>query len=271
MKKDWHKLFDLRGKLPRKTALTCEVIGLGCIFLTWYLITELKFVPEKILPSPVSILKSFVPLHYEDALVRNLALSFCNNFLGCVEAVILALPIGFAIGLFPIFRATFERYTTVIRFLPLTALVGLFMNWFGIGTNMKVQFLSFSIFIYLVPAIIQRVNEVEGVYVQTVETLGANKWQVFQSVYFPAVISTVYGDIITLAALSWTYIVVAEVIYANAGGVGSLIFIATRQSDTAKVFAVLIVIILVGYLQDILLKGVERFLFPYKYARKGAK
>jgi NitT/TauT family transport system permease protein len=113
------------------------------------------------------------------------------------------------------------------------------MAWFGIETNMKVQFLAFGIMVYLLPVVVQRIADVDEIYLQTAYTLGANKWQIFKSVYWPFVTSKIFDDIRVLTAISWTYIIVAELVNKT-GGVGALIFTAAPRSRLDKVFAVLL-------------------------------
>ena len=50
----------------------------------------------------------------------------------------------------------------------------------GLDTDMKVHFLAFGILIYLLPVVVQRIDEIEDVYFKTVYTLGANSWQTFR-------------------------------------------------------------------------------------------
>ena len=261
------QLFELRGGLPKKISLSCEIIGISFILVIWTIISETNLIPHGILPSPIKIIKAVPDLHYNDALLRNLLYSFGLNLLGVLEAVILAIPIGFAIGLLPVFQSVFLRYITSMRFLPLSALVGVFIAMFGIFTTMKVEFLAFSIFIYLLPAVIQRVAEVETVYQQTAFTLGASKWQTVRIVFIPAVLSRVWDDIRNLSALSWTYIIIAELVYANGGGIGALAYKAGRQSRIDKVFVILVVIVLVGILWDKFLVYLDGKFFPYKQAK----
>jgi NitT/TauT family transport system permease protein len=162
------------------------------------------------------------------------------------------------------FRELFGKPVDALRFVPLTALTGLFIAWFGIDMNMKVQFLAFGIIVYLLPVVMQRINEVDKVYPQTSYTLGAIKWQTIKSVYFPAVMSKVSDDIRVLTAISWTYIIVPEMINSN-GGIGALIFKSARQSRLDKVFAILILIVIIGFLQDRLFKFLDKIIFPHKY------
>ncbi len=260
-------LFKLRGELSKKVALSIEIIGFFVLLLIWSLITGLELIPSSMLPSPFKVITSFGELHNENALIRNLAFSIKINILGYLEAIAISIPLGFVIGLFPVCREMFKRPIDAARFLPLTALTGLFIAWFGIDTSMKVQFLSFGIIVYLVPVVIQRIYEVENVFCDTVYTLGATSWQTIRYVFIPAVCSKVFDDIRILVAISWTYIIAAELVNKSDGGIGALAYTCARQSRVDKVFAILLVIILVGFLQDKFAGYLDKMFFPHKYTK----
>jgi len=261
------ELFKPRGQISKKAAVFIELSGFIIILTTWSIITGSHILPSSILPAPWKVLSSFKELHFEDALVRNMLYSLQLNILGYVYAVVAALLIGFPTGLFPFFRSLFSRYIESSRYLPITALTGIFIAWFGIETNMKVMFLAFGIFVYLLPVVIQRIDEVEEVYVQTARTLGATRFQYIVTVFIPAVMQRISDDIRVLVAISWTYIIVAELVNRT-GGLGSMAFAAARQSRMDKVFAVLLVIVLIGFIQDRVFRLGDKLLFPHKYERK---
>ncbi|OHB04762.1 MAG: hypothetical protein A2920_00640 [Candidatus Zambryskibacteria bacterium RIFCSPLOWO2_01_FULL_43_17] len=133
---------------------------------------------------------------------------------------------------------------------------------------MKIQFLALGIVVYLLPTVVQRIDEVNQTSVNTVSTLGATKWQLVKSVFIPDVTSRVFEDIRILVAISWTYIIIAEVVNRQEGGIGALIFTVARQSRMDKVFACLIVIVLIGVAQDRVFKFLDKKLFPFKHAVK---
>ncbi len=265
------QLFELRGTLPHRTKIIIEIGGICFFMFVWWLITTTGWVTTGILPTPQSVLKSFPSLHFEDAIVRHALFSIKLNLLGYLEAVAIAIPLGFLIGLFPIFRALLERHVTAARYIPLSAVIGLFITWFGLYSMMKVQFLALGIVVYLLPTVVQRIDEVKEVYVQTVTTLGATKWQQIKTVFIPDVISRVSDDIRVLGAISWTYIIIAEVVNKSEGGIGAQIFTVARQSRTDKVFGILLIIILIGFLQDKLFLWIDRRFFKHKYAGEGVK
>ncbi len=240
------------------------IIGSEKISLT----VRQDWISNSLLPSPLAVIQSYKELYTKDHLLSNTAFSVYLNLSGYLIAILISLPLGFAIGLFPLFRALFSRSIDALRFVPLTAVTGLFIAWFGIGTAMKVQFLAFGIFVYLLPVIVQRIDDVDSVYEQTAYTLGANKWQQIRTVFIPSVISRISDDIRVLVAISWTYIIVAELVNANSGGIGAIAFKSARMSRIDKVFAILLIIVLIGFIQDKLFLLLDRLFLPHKHQTK---
>jgi NitT/TauT family transport system permease protein len=260
-------MFELRGNLSKLQNIIIGVVGFAFILLGWHLVTSGNEEMQALLPAPSSVFGSFSELHYQDFLLQNSWTSIWRNFNGYYKAVIYAIPIGFLIGLFPIFRALFAKYVDAIRFIPLAATTGIFIIWYGIDEEVKVNFLAFGIFVYLLPIVVQRIDGVEKVYMQTAKTMGASKWQTIRTVFIPAVFSRVFDDIRVIVAISWTYIVIAELIN-NQGGLGVMLHTAARQSRIDKVFAILLAIVVIGILQDQLFKWLDRIIFPHKYTNK---
>jgi NitT/TauT family transport system permease protein len=225
--------------------------------------TEFKKV-YPLLPRPDQVLFSFKDLYTKDNVVGNTMHSVWLNVQGYFWAIILSLLFGLVMGLFPIFRSLFNKQVDAMRYLPLSALTGLFITWFGLGDPMKIAFLALGILVYLLPVVIQRIDEVDDVLAQTAYTLGASKWQQIKTVFIPAVISRLTDDIRVLTAISWTYIIIAELL--NKGqGIGSLIYTKSRQGQVDRVFALLLIIMFIGMLQDKLFVIIDKIINPHKY------
>jgi len=236
--------------------------------LSVYGLTKNKVYP--LLPSPIKVIKAFPELNRNDDVIGNTFYSIKLNFFGYLMAILISIPIGFLLGLIPLFRGLFSQIINSYRFIPLTAVTGIFIMWLGLGSNMKVAFLAFGIVVYLIPVVIQRIDEVQNVYLNTVFTLGATSWQTIKTVYVPYVFSKIIDDIRVLTAISWTYITIVEMLNKG-GGIGELIWTAKRQSRIDKAFAILIIIVLIGILQDRLFVLVDKMLFPFKHINKGNK
>jgi NitT/TauT family transport system permease protein len=256
--------FELRGQLDQRTSSILGVVGLVIIILIWSFISLFHVVKPQILPSPWKVLAAIPELHFKYALVRNLFFSIWINVLGYIESIIVSIIVGFTLGLFPLFRSLFSRPINATRFIPLPSITGICIAACGIYTNFKVQFLGLGIMVYMIPIVIQRIDDVDTVYDHTAITLGASYWERIFHVFFPAVASRLTDDIRVLTAISWTYIIVAEMVNVE-GGVGYLIWLGGRQSRPDFTYAVLFVIIFVGIVQDKIFEKIDKILFRHKY------
>jgi len=265
------KLFRFAGEVDHKTALAVNILGWVLLLFLWWLIPTMGWIKSTILPSPIDVIKCFKTLFVERNLLYNTGYSIFINLGGYMQAMALAIPLGFLIGLIPFFRHLVSKQIEAIRFTPLPATTGIFMALFGLGLGVKVEFLAFGIFVYLLPAIAQRIKDIETddhlkALRQTMWTLNASPWMTMKHFYIPSVLSRFSMDVINLVAVSWTYIVIAEMVNAQ-GGLGSMIYMATsRGSHVDQLYAVLLLIISIGFVQDKLLKLLDKKLFKFKYA-----
>lgn len=265
-----HWLFRLRGDLNSRQKIVLAIGGIVFFISVWALLTtgENPVIRKSVMPSPLRVLTAYEDLFSKYEIFKNISRSIGLNLGGYIKAILYAIPIGFLIGLVPLFRGAFQRMVDAVRFLPLTALTPLFIIWFGIHSEQKINFLAFGIFIYLLPIVIQRIDEVDDVYLKTVHTLGAKYWDTIFTVYFPSVISRLSDDIRILTAISWTYIIVAET-SADQGGIGALIYrVGQRFSRVDITIACLIIIMVIGIFQDKVFSYLDRTFFPHKYQLK---
>jgi NitT/TauT family transport system permease protein len=262
-------MWKLKGTIPNRHASIISFVGLLFILALWHGITAMEWVPRTILPNPWRIIKSYGELtQMEHKVFGNLwdrlAYSLKLNFLGYGEAVSISLVFGFLIGLFAPIRAFSGNYVDAARYIPMSALTGLLMSWFGIHDNMKIQFLAIGIIVYLLPAVASRVQETLDIHLDTAQTLGATPWQKILTVFFPDTLRRVSTDIINLTAISWTYIIFAELLN-NTGGIGSLMWECQRKSKDEQMWAIIILIVAIGFIQDRLFKQLDKLCFRDKY------
>ena len=274
--RNFKNLFVMGGEvnLPKSVMGIISLSGLVLILLFWYLISFFEIISTTILPNPIDVILSFGPLVTDNHLLANTFFSIKLN-LGCYFwALLVTIPLGFFIGLYPINNIVIGRYVDSVRYLPIPAISGILIAIAGLTVTLKVLFLSIGIGIYILPAICNKINELQNpkndseyVYLQTIKTLGATPWQKFREVYFPYVIGSVTGDIISLTGISWSYLTICEIIYKDGAvnGIGALISVMSRQAHMAEVYALLFLVVLIGVFQDVIFKWVDKKLFPWKY------
>ena len=259
------ELLKMGGDLSSKFAVICSVIGLILFFGGWQVAVSSGWIESRLLPSPAAIISAFPDL-VEQGLWRELWYSIRLNLMSYVIAMSIALPLGFLIGLSPIVRGLTLPFVQGAPYLPLTAATAVFILWFGIENTMKISFLAFAIFVYLLPTTINRVMETRKVYINTAKTLGANNWQIITKVYIPDALARVWDDIVVLVAISWTYIVIVELINKT-GGVGAMAYMTQRISRPDMLFGLLFTLMCVGFIQDRLFRSLGNIIFPHKKVR----
>lgn len=241
-----------------------QLAGWAILFALWFLVTNFGLINTHVMPTPQKTWKSFVEMTTEDDLVSNVLFSLRINIVGYLKCIFAALVVGFAIGLVPQVRKMFSQQVNALRFVPITALMGIFIAISGLTIVTKINFLAFGIWVYLVPVVVQRIDEVETVHLQMMKTLGATFFQTVRYVTWRSVIARLSDDIRILVGISWTYIIVAELAGIQ-GGLGSLIFLGERQSNVGKVYAVIFIIVAIGIVQDAIFKFIDKLLFRFKY------
>jgi NitT/TauT family transport system permease protein len=242
-----------------------NIIGWACVILLWTLVTSLGLINSHVLPSPLSTLCTFGEMYEKEHLVDNTLFSLKINFAGYIESILFALPLGFLLGCFKTTNKLFSQPVDSLRFVPITALGGIFIALSGLTIWTKIHFLAFGIMVYLIPVVVQRVNEVSDTHIKMMHTLGASPLQIFQHAQWKYVISRLSDDIRILVGISWTYVIVAELKNVQ-GGLGYFIWLGDRQSNASWVYATLILIVTIGVIQDALFRWIDKLLFPFKYA-----
>lgn len=275
-------LFKMGGdsNFNKLSLLLITIVGFTLIIGVWYLVTYLQIIPTKVLPNPFDVIGSYRKLITEYNMFGNAWYSIKLNFMSYFYAILIALPLGFFIALYPINNILIGKYINSVRYLPIPAMSGIFIAIFGLTFGMKVSFLTFALLIYILPAVANKVNDLQNpnndkdyVYLQTIRTLGGTNWQKFRYVYFPYVTRNISNEIINLTGISWSYVVICELLYKDGSisGIGAMINNMMRQSYVPEAYALLFLVIFIGFGQDYLLKGLDKFLFPSKYNKKPFK
>jgi NitT/TauT family transport system permease protein len=228
----------------------------------WCLLSYTGIVPDVILPSPTDVVKALPVLHFEEALVRSAVASFYRVMMGFLLSAAVAIPLGLFMGTYPPVKHFVAPILDPLRFLPISALVPLFIVWFGIDEMQKIIFLFVGIVVYLLPLVVEAVENVDDVYLQTATTLGASKGQLIRHVLIPGSLPAIGEALRVMNGIGWTYVILAEVINARYG-LGYLITAAGKRSNVDQIFALVLVILVIGVVTDWMIRMINKALFAW--------
>jgi NitT/TauT family transport system permease protein len=253
---------QIRSVVRRATARKLAVAGVALFLGLWCALTYGGIVPEVILPSPTDVLRAFPVLHFEEALVRSAGASFYRVMMGFLLSAAVAIPLGVLMGTYPPVKHFFAPMLDPLRFLPISALVPLFIVWFGIEDMQKIMFLFVGTFVYLLPLVVEAVEKVDEVYLQTAMTLGARPGQLIRHVLVPGSLPAIAEALRVMNGIGWTYVILAEVINAPLG-LGALITVAGKRSHVDQIFALVLVILFIGVATDFIIRMINKRLFRW--------
>jgi sulfonate transport system permease protein len=139
----------------------------------------------------------------------------------------------------------------------------LIILWVGIGDVGKLVVIAKSVFFPVFLNTLQGIRSVSKEYIEVAQVYEFTRFQLLQRVVFPAALPTIFVGVRFGAGLAWAMIVAAEML-SGRHGLGFLLQQAQDLMMTEQVFVVIIVIGVVGYLVDVLLKEAERHLLKWK-------
>ncbi|MGO8931946.1 MAG: ABC transporter permease [Limisphaerales bacterium] len=258
----------VRGELDYSRAIGLTALFVGVTLVVWWFLTRgqigERIVQPLILPSPMEVLQSFVPLHVEQGLVRSAITSWMRVTTGFLLATIVALPLGVYMATFSPVAAFFRALALTGAYVPIVVFIPLSLTWFGTGETQKIGFLFIGCFVALLPLVIKDIADVPSAFLDVAVTKGASQWQLVRHVLFPVAQANIWDHLRGVYGVGWGWIIMAEVYVRPQYGLGALIGVSERRSQTASIFAVIIVIVLIAVACDQLWRLGGQLLFPYR-------
>ena len=195
-------------------------------------------------------------------LLGNVATSWWRIAQAFFWCAAIAVPLGLLMASFRWLHDLINPVAAPMRAVPITAFLPAFIALFGMDETMKVAFLWFGMFFYLLAVVVEEVDRVDHSLLETAYTLGAKRrhalWLLFRA-SFPAV----FGSFRILYDIGWTYVILAEMVNSRKG-VGYMVEAARKVLDFDRVYAGIIAIGVAAFLFRLLLTLLERWLFPWR-------
>jgi ABC-type nitrate/sulfonate/bicarbonate transport system permease component len=213
------------------------------------------------LPPPTAVVVSAWHLIANGELPHDMLVSITRLIAGFVIAALLAIPIGFGIGLWPLFDDIVDPIVELLRPIPPPAWIPLGILWLGIGNAQNIFILSLGVFFPTVLNTIAGVKSVDRTLVWAALTLGADRRDVIREIIAPAAIPLVITGLRIGLGVGWGALIAAELLAARSG-VGFLIESSRYAFDTARMMSGMAAIGLIGFLMDGGMRALQRRLVP---------
>ena len=255
-------LWQIRSELSRPFRLALATAAWVVVVAVWAALTHWNVVNRFSVPTPLEVIKAFPALWTDSELLRNVSESWWRIGQAFVWCAVIAIPLGLLMASFRWVHDLVNPVAAPMRSMPITAFLPAFIGLFGIEERMKVIFLWFGMFFYLLAVVVEEVNRVDNALLETAYTLGAKRYQVLW-LMFRASFPGIFSSFRILYDIGWTYVILAEIVNRN-GGVGAMIETAEQFHRPDLVYAGIIAIGVAAFLFRALLTFLEKILFPWR-------
>ncbi|WP_438990654.1 ABC transporter permease [Lentibacter sp.] len=219
------------------------------------------------LPPPEKVVSRFMEISTEGyqgfTLWEHLGYSLFRVIVGFLLGAIVGIPLGYAMGLSNWFRGWFDPIVEFMRPVPPLALIPLVIIWAGIGEVGKIILLFLAALWIMAIAARAGVSGVNITKVHAAYSLGASKFQLMRHVIVPNSLPEIFTGARVAMGVCWGTVVAAELVAAEKGA-GMMIMVASRFQLTDIVIMGIILIGIIGYGIDILMRIAEKTLVPWK-------
>ena len=233
-------LTRLREKPEVPLAILLFVVVVG----GWELAVHALDIPKIVLPAPSAIAVSLWR-GMEGDLLRHFGITFYETMAGFVLGSIFGLVLGALIAQFPLLEKTLYPYVVAFQTLPKVAIAPIIVIWFGYGVSSKIVITATIAFFPLLANTIVGLRAVSRDQVELMVAFTASRWQIFRMARLPQALPYIFVGLDVAIVLSVIGAIVGEFVGAQAG-LGYLILQRNFNMDMAGVFAILIILSLMG-------------------------
>jgi NitT/TauT family transport system permease protein len=192
----------------------------------------------------------------------DILISLRRVILGFLVASIIAIPLGIVFSQYRLADRMFSPVVEFLRYIPIICFVPVSIYWLGLSESQKIFVLVLGTFCQLTPMVYASMAGVPAEVVSVYTALHRGRRGIVRSVLLPAAAPQIYDALRISLGITWTYLIVAEVVGATSG-LGFIIIQAQRYLQSDRLFAAMVIIGLIGVLSDALVKAARRRVFPW--------
>lgn len=229
-------------------AALVPLLSVAALILVWQVIAWALF-PPVLFPTPVLVGRALVKELVAGRLLGDIAVSLARIFGGFALGCLLGAGTGLLMGYVPAARRALDPYIQFGRFVPSISLLSPALIWFGIGEGSKLFLITYTTTFIVLLNTLTSVLTVPRNKMRAAQCLGATRGQLFRLVVLPASLHGIFTGMRVGMGLSFTTVVAAEMIAAEAG-LGFLIINSRLWFQTDVVFVGIIMLGALGYLAD---------------------
>jgi NitT/TauT family transport system permease protein len=237
-----------------------KVLAVAIVIGAWQIVAWTGWREDYVLPGPVPVGEELWDYLFQAELWQGLATTGRRALVGFAAAVAVGLLVGLAVARIRVLRAAIGSMITSLQTMPSIA-------WFPLAIvlfQLSEQAIFFVIVLGAAPSIangvIHGVDYIPPLLLRAGRNIGARGIALYQHVIAPAALPAIVAGLKQGWAFAWRSLMAGEllVVIASKTSVGAQLQFAREFSQSERLIAVMIVILVVGILVDAAFGAVDR-------------
>lgn len=226
-----------------------KTLGVAIVLAVWIAVSRLGIFSTYVLPGPEKVFASFVKMVESGEIFVDITISFGRVLKGFTIAFALAFALGMFRVLVPVLEKYYEYLLQFFRNVPPLSMVPLLILWCGIGETTKTVIIVLASFFPMYLNIVKGFTGTDKRLLEVGEVFGYSKHEKFAKIVLPQALPDILVGMRIGMGYSWRAIIGAEMVAASTG-LGHMILFAQQMSRTDKVIVGILVIGILGLLND---------------------
>jgi len=247
-----------QDSLIRSVDRLLPLVGVLVLFGVWWLIAISGFVNPVLLPTPIATIGTLITGMLTGVMLPDFIATVLRTFSAFLMAAAVGVPIGVALGSSEKLYRSMEFLIDFFRSTPASALIPLFILFFGISDFSKVVIAAFSAFLLIVFNSAYGVINAKQSRILAAKVMGANRWRVFKDVLLLESLPQTFIGLRSGISISLVIVIVAEMFIGTEQGLGKRIIDAQQVLNVSDMYASILVTGILGYFLNMLFLLLEK-------------
>ncbi len=217
--------------------------------------------PFRVLPRPGEVFHALQNLWMHEGLGQDIAVSFGLNLEALGWSTLISLGLAY-LTVMPVFRPLVTAISKG-RFLSLLGFTFIFTLMLGGGRPLKVSLLVLAVTVFYVTSMAAVVAAVPKAAFDHARTLRMSEWRVVWEVVILGTADQAFEVLRQNAAIGWMMLTMVEGIARAEGGIGVALLNENKHFRLEYLFAIQLVILIVGLVQDYAIGLFRQIVCPY--------
>jgi NitT/TauT family transport system permease protein len=215
-----------------------------------------------VLPQPEDVAGGMNELVSSPGFWGHVQTTLSETLIGFAIALVAGVAIGAVLGRIVWLERALRPVIVASQVVPKVALVPLFIVWFGFGSTSKIVIAALLAFFPIMLNVLLGVRSVDPGQREVMRSLNASRMQTFWRLEYHSTLPYVIAGMEIGIVFAIIGAVVGEYLGGNKG-LGYLIVSSLNALNAEQLFAVIVVLTLLGFALFLAVIGLKRFLIPW--------